>query len=198
MWRMLLLARLRGVALLAVASLGTACAASGAQVGQASGHGGSRAGTPSTPVAPATTEAVVADEADAVLTAVGGFVRTTLSVNDPPDPDHPDLARYRTGAVLADAIESVATNRALGIAYRRAGSVYSHTASVLELGRDRAVVRTCVVDDAQQVAVADGRVLNAAVATKQFEAVLVREADTWKVAENRLLARWEGVAPCDA
>ena len=134
-----------------------------------------------------------------VLAAVEGFLRTTISVNDPPDPDHQDLALYRTGAVLEHAVTAVTQNRLLGLAYRLpAASSYSHVATVQSLTDERAVVRICVVDDALQIALADGRVLNAAVATKLFETGLRRIDGRWKVAENALLDRWEGVTGCVA
>lgn len=134
-----------------------------------------------------------------VLAAVDGFVASTITANDPPDPNHPDLGRYRVGAVLDNAVASVRQNQQLGIAYRwPVGSRSSHSGTVSALDADRAVVRNCVVDDAQQVAMADGRVLNSSVATKLFEAKLQRVDGVWKVAENSLLERWEGVSGCAA
>jgi hypothetical protein len=132
-----------------------------------------------------------------MLAALDGFVASTIRVNDPPDVNHPDLGRFRTGAVLENAVASVRLNELVGLAYRLApGSMYSHTPTITMLDDTDAVVRDCVVDDAQQVNIADGQVLNASIATKLFETRLVREGDAWKVAENALLQRWEGVAGC--
>jgi hypothetical protein len=134
-----------------------------------------------------------------VLAAVEGFVRSTITVNDPPDPAHTDLARYRTGAVLENAVATVSQNRSLGLAFRLPPEpAYSHATTVQSLTVDRSVVRTCVVDDAQLVAQHDGRVLNDAVATKLFLTTLLRVEGGWKVAENSLIDRWEGVAGCAA
>jgi hypothetical protein len=134
---------------------------------------------------------------EAVLAAVDGFGRSTISVNDPPDPTHPDLARFRTGEVLTRAVEVVAHNRELGIAYRLpSGSSYTHSASVLQVSDVRAIVRDCVVDSAQQVDLSDGHVLNDRVATKLFETRLVVADGSWKVAANELVDRWEGVGGC--
>src|SRR5688500_8790290 len=55
---------------------------------------------PSTTTVPAPTTTVLTDE-QAVLAAYQGYWDTWLVANDPPDPDHPDLARYATGAALA-------------------------------------------------------------------------------------------------
>jgi len=132
-----------------------------------------------------------------VLAAVEGFLDSTITVNDPPDPDHHDLGRYRTGPVLEMAIASVRQNQQLGIAYRRPDiSQSSHRATVVSLDSDAAIVRDCVVDDARQVAMADGRVLNDSTATKLFETRLEVVDGLWKVSQNSLLERWEGVAGC--
>ncbi len=134
-----------------------------------------------------------------VLRAVEGFLTTTVTVNDPPDPHHPDLARYRTGPVLEHAVASVTQNQALGIAYRRVALGPSrHHATVVGVADGRATVRNCVVDDVQQIAVRDGQVLNASIATKLFETTVRLVDGDWKVAENALVARWEGVDGCAA
>ena len=110
----------------------------------------------------------------AVMAALDGFVASTIRVNDPPDVNHPDLERFRTGAVLQNAVASVHLNQIVGIGYRLpAGSVYSHTPTIKSIGDATAVVLDCVVDDAQQVSVLDGHVLNDSVATKLFETTLV-------------------------
>jgi hypothetical protein len=145
------------------------------------------------------TSTTAGSSSSAVLAAVDGFVTSTVSVNDPPDPSHPDLARFRTGDVLANAMATVRGNQRLGIAYRRAeeaGAV--HRATITELTVETAVVRNCVVDDTRQVALADGEVLNDATATKLFETTLELVDGLWKVAENSLLERWEGVGGCAA
>lgn len=134
---------------------------------------------------------------DRVLAAVDGFGRSTLTVNDPPDESHPDLARFRMGDVLVNARTAVAQNQRLGIAYRLPGDTeYQHTATIVQATDVRALVHDCVVDRAQQVALADGQVLNSSVATKLFETTLVVSDGVWKVAENALLERWEGIAGC--
>jgi hypothetical protein len=134
---------------------------------------------------------------DQVLDAVEGFGRSTLTVNDPPNAGHPDLARFRTGEVLANARTAVLRNQQLGIAYRLPRDAdYTHTATIVQATDVRAVVHDCVVDRAQQVALADGRVLNDAIATKLFETTLVVSEGVWKVSENALVERWEGVGGC--
>jgi hypothetical protein len=165
-------------------------------------RGAARSTDPSIAVEqPATIGSNIATTADpltaAVLAAVDGFVGSTVAVNDPPDPTHPDLARYRTGVVLANAVATVRGNQRLGIAYRSAqGTRAAHQATVVELTAKAAVVRNCVVDDTQQVSMADGHVLNDATATKLFETKLELVDSSWKVAENSLLERWEGVGGC--
>jgi hypothetical protein len=133
----------------------------------------------------------------AAMAALDGFVASTIRVNDPPDMNHPDLERFRTGAVLQNAAASVHLNQIVGIGYRLPpGSMYSHTPTIRSVGEATVVVLDCVVDDAQQVSVSDGHVLNNSVATKLFETTLVQIDGAWKVTENSLLQRWEGVTTC--
>ena len=134
---------------------------------------------------------------DQILAAVDGFDRSTITVNDPPDASHPDLARFRTGDVLATARTAVLQNQRLGIAYRLPGDAeFVHTATILQASDVQALVHDCVVDDAQQVTLTDGHVLNGSVATKLFETTLVVSDGVWKVSENALLERWEGIGGC--
>lgn len=160
-----------------------------------------RSAAPATSPVPATTappnEAIGSSLDDPVLLAVDGFDRSTIAVNDPPDPDHPDLARYRTGEVLRSGIASVASNRNLGIAYRMApAATFRHEARVVQLSDVRALVHDCIVDEARQVAMGDGTVLNDAVATKLYATRLMLVDGTWKVFENDLLERRDGVVSC--
>ena len=62
---------------------------------------------PSTTTEPTSPPTALTDE-QAVLAAYQGYWDTWLAANDPPDPDHPDLARYATGAALAKVRESIA------------------------------------------------------------------------------------------
>ncbi|MEZ5209294.1 MAG: hypothetical protein R2690_20500 [Acidimicrobiales bacterium] len=75
---------------------------------------GATAGTGTS--APGTT--AMADEEAAVLDAVDGYWRTWLAANDPPDPDHPDLEKYATGAALERMRQSIAENKAVGYVAR--------------------------------------------------------------------------------
>lgn len=192
MWRTLVL-----VAVVAV----TGCAGASARPDPSTSRTASPAST-TVDGAPGTTitagsSTPSSSSADAVLAAVDGFGRSTIAANDPPDPTHPDLARFRTGDVLTNAVAAVSLNRQLGIAYRLApGRGYTHTAEVLQLSDVRALVHDCVVDHAQQVNLPDGRILNDTVATKLFETKLVVVEGAWKVAENTLSHRWEGVGGC--
>jgi hypothetical protein len=151
-----------------------------------------RGSSPSSPTSPSSSV-----EAN-LLAALDGFVASTIRVNDPPDVNHPDLGRFRTGAVLENAVASVHLNQLVGIGFRLpAGSVYSHTPTIQTLSDTSAVVHDCVVDDAQQVNIVDGTVFNSSVATKLFATTLLLVDGMWKVAENSLLHRWEGVATCE-
>ena len=73
---------------------------------------------------------------------------------------------------------------------------FVHAATILQASDVQALVHDCLVDDAQQVTLTDGHVLNGWVATKLFETTLVVSDGVWKVSENALLERWEGRGGC--
>jgi hypothetical protein len=147
-----------------------------------------------TDVAPTSTASSIEQ---AVSMAVDGFDRSTITVNDPPDPEHPDLPRYRAGSVLQAGIDAVTSNRNLGIAFRMApGASLRHEARVVQLTDVRAIVQDCVVDEARQVSIADGRILNDAVATKLYRTSLMLVDGMWKVYDNQLVERRDGVVAC--
>ena len=69
------------------------------------GGGGDEAASPTTTTGPSptsepTSPSTVLTDEQAVLAAYQGYWDTWLAANDPPNPDHPDLERYATGAAL--------------------------------------------------------------------------------------------------
>lgn len=134
----------------------------------------------------------------AVLAALEGFLASTIAANDPPDPAHPGLAAYRAGDLLAGAIDAVERNRELGVAFRhRDQSRYRHEPRIIELSERHAVVLNCVVDDALQVEIQTGRVIDDSVSTKRFRTVLELIEGQWRVVSNELLGSQEGDQGCD-
>lgn len=151
--------------------------------------------TRSEPISPPTG---LTDE-QAVLTAYQGYWDTWLAANDPPNPDHPDLARFATGAALAKVRESIANHRAVGQVLRLpANSISEHRSRVTELDGGAAVVSDCSIDDGLVVAYGSGVVLNDAVGTWLLRTMLKRSGDTWLVDEIAVDGSWEGVAGCAA
>ena len=75
------------------------------------GGGGGEAASPTTtgepsPTSEPTSPSTTLTDEEAVLAAYQGYWDTWLVANDPPNPDHPDLERYATGAALAKVRES--------------------------------------------------------------------------------------------
>ena len=69
------------------------------------GGGGGEAASPTTtgepsPTSEPTSPSTTLTDEEAVLAAYQGYWDTWLAANDPPNPDHPDLERYATGAAL--------------------------------------------------------------------------------------------------
>jgi hypothetical protein len=133
----------------------------------------------------------------AVLAAYQGYWDAILAANDPPDPSHPALRRYATGAAYESVIKATHTNRLARRAVRLPpNSISTHRAQVVSIQGDTATVRDCAIDDGLVVDMDTGGVVNDVVATQLRTATLLRESGVWKVANTVLEQRWEGVAGC--
>ncbi len=132
-----------------------------------------------------------------VLAAVDGYWRTWEEANNPPNPDHPGLAKYATGPALAQARAVLADFQARGLVARRpVNSQTRWSPKVLSINENWAEVENCSVDDVQQLVASTGEVVNGAVVTHLFLHRLVLEDGSWRVAETKELQKWEGVVGC--
>lgn len=153
---------------------------------------------PSTTSEPTTPPTTLTDE-HAVLAAYQGYWDTWLAANDPPNPDHPDLARYATGAALERARTAIEQHRTVGQLIRLpANAQYRHGAKVESLGPDTAALRDCSIDDAIVVDYGSGTVLDDAVISRRLEAQLVRVEGRWLIEDVVAVETWDGVAGCAA
>jgi hypothetical protein len=153
---------------------------------------------PATTSIPAATTTAPASEEDAILAAVDGFWQVLLEANeDPPDPNHPDLERFLTGAQLEQSRALVQERLELGQALRSAEpSAASHQAVVVDIADNVALVSDCGVDDQVLYDRASGNVLNDAVQTNRWSLTLTLEEGLWKVASSTIEESWDGVAGC--
>jgi hypothetical protein len=141
----------------------------------------------------------VRSEEEAVLAAYQGYWDTWLAATNPPDPGHPDLARFATGEALERDLAAITNYRQLSQFVRLPVSrSWAHDASVLALKGDRAVIIDCSIDDTILVDRPSGRILNDAVATYEMRAAMVRDGAGWKVERLDVMSKWEGVAGCAA
>lgn len=207
-WRVRGAATVSGVLLAALTLLG--CGSSGTTTATTMNHAAPSSLVEVTlvPPAPSTTEVAdgngdgsVGDEDDpteAILEAHRGFWDTWLAANDPPDPDHPGLRRYYTGAAYERAVAAIEKNVDGGLVIRLPdGSRYEHVASIVAFDGERAVVRDCAIDDAVIIAVASGAVINADVETQLLEATIELGGDgTWRVSDNIRVEAWPGITEC--
>jgi hypothetical protein len=146
---------------------------------------------------PETTTTEPPSEEDAILAAVDGYWQSFLDANDPPDPNHPDLARYRTGDALETAVANINDRIKLGQAIRLpSDSVYGNTSHVEAINGEEADVLSCSIDDSVLYDRASGSVLNDRVSTFEFRLTLVKDNGLWKVSTGTQLHRWEGVSNC--
>jgi hypothetical protein len=166
------------------------------------GGGGGEAAEPAStepPVTVADPTTTVLSEEDAVLAAYQGYWDTWLAATNPPDPDHPDLAKFAVGVQLARDREAITNYRQLSQMVRLPeNAAWSHEAAVASVNGDVAVITDCSIDDSVLLDRPSGRVLNDAVWSYALEATLVRESGTWRVDQLEVRSRWEGIAGCAA
>jgi hypothetical protein len=153
---------------------------------------------PSTATEP-TSPSTAPTEEQAVLAAYQGYWVTWLAANDPPDPDHPDLARYATGAALSRVRGAISERRSVGQVIRLPQNAhYRHDARVATLDLDRATLSDCSVDDAQVLAYGSGTVLDDSVVSRRLEAHMVRMHGQWLTEDVLAVAEWDGMVGCAA
>ena len=141
---------------------------------------------------------MLSDE-DAVLAAYQGYWDTWLAANDPPNPDHPDLERYATGAALAKVQESIASHRSVGQVIRLPSERNSVTSRVVaSLDEIAAIVGLLHRRRAGLANGSDGPSDDTVVsqAPPREPAVRGGESADWRRVE--LEGQWEGVAGCAA
>lgn len=114
-----------------------------------------------------------------------------------PNPDHPGLREYATGAQLENVLAETTRNRDQGIAFRRPEpSVYKRRVRVVAIEGDTARLQDCVTNDGVVYRIATGEVIDDSVGTRSLEAVMRRVEGRWRLESTRVIQEWEGVAGC--
>lgn len=206
-WRVRSAATVSGVLLAALTLLG--CGSSGTTTATTMNHAAPSSLVEVTlvPPAPSTTEGADGnrdgsggdedDPTEAILEAHRGFWDTWLAANDPPDPDHPGLRRYYTGAAYERAVAAIEKNRAEGRVIRPSEQGLSaHTTIIKSVGDGVAYLSDCEVDDSIVIDIATGEALNDRVVTNLYDVTLLFVTDGWKVQRNTRMHQWEGVTQC--
>jgi len=169
-------------------------------VAACSGGGGTAATTTTTSSTTRTTAPTTTTTSpeDAVKAAYLAYWKMIDRVSMTPDPEDPELPQRMVDPRLSNARDELATERARGRTTRTPpGGKYSHVIQSVTLDKDNATVNDCSVDD-QVVYGPDDVVLDSAVTTKHFVASFVRTADTWKVADVRIVRQESGEQSCAA
>ena len=132
-----------------------------------------------------------------ILVAVDGYWTSYVAATHPPDPNHPDLARFTAGAALERERHDLESFRQLNQEVRSpAGSRSSQQVTHTTIDGARATVRTCVVDDGVLVDAPSGIVLNDEVVTMAVD-LLLEQRPHWVVVDAVKVAEWSGVRSCD-
>jgi hypothetical protein len=140
----------------------------------------------------------VSEAEQEVIDRYVGFWEARFAANTgTPNPDDPALAEYATGAQLDTVIAETRQRRDDGLALRPAAPHRTaHSVRVVSVTGDRAEVQDCFVNDGVVYRVASGEVIDDSIVTRSVSAVMIREADAWRVERTMVLQEWEGVAGC--
>jgi hypothetical protein len=128
-----------------------------------------------------------------------GYWAARLEANSGvPDPAHPGLAEFATGAQLDAAMSEAQSNLEAGLAYRqREDPAAFQRVEVVSIDGNTALVQECFVDDGLVVRQDTGEVVDDDITTHNVRADLVREdGGDWRVLAVRAIQVWEGVAGC--
>lgn len=156
--------------------------------------------TSTTSSPPETSDPTGADSAEQeVIDRYLGYWAARLEANSGvPDPAHPGLAEFATGAQLEAAMSEAQSNLEAGLAYRqREDPAAIQRVEVVSIEGDVAVVQECYVDDGLVVRQDTGEVVDDDISTHNVRGDLVREdGGPWRVSAVRAIQVWEGVAGC--
>lgn len=170
-------------------------------IGGCGGDDGDDAGSPRTTATSAssiTTTTVEPDKA-AVSAAYEAASRAFIEAAAIPDPDFPAIADTHTGPMLEQTHNLLRALRMDGRFIRYpANSRYQIGVERVDVTGDVARMSACVVDDGERVDRATGNVIAGGVVTVRWTAAMRRVDGTWRLAERREEARWDGVAGCAA
>lgn len=120
-----------------------------------------------------------------------------LANQAPPNPDHPSLSEYATGAQLENVISETSRRRDDGLAIRTPdNSLSRHEVRVVESSDAEATLQDCSVNDGVIYRVATGEVVNDDVVTQSIRATMRLVDGQWKLERATLVQEWPGVAGC--
>ena len=144
---------------------------------------------PATTVAPVTTTTSApttttqVDEEAAVRAAHLAYWEMYEVVGDPPDPDHPELARRATGDAYERLRASLVQARAAGQSLRGG---WQSSVQAVEVRGDSAQVTDCLLD-LGKVRDSDGEILVGGDSEPSLQSTeLVRSGETWRVSRLNL------------
>jgi hypothetical protein len=145
------------------------------------------------------TTTTVEDDVSPLAAAYEAASQAYVKASAIPDPDLPALAETTMDPLLGQSRSSV---RSLQLQHQVVRPPKPSIARVevdrssITVDGDVARLEACVVDDAQVVDVETGKVINGRVSTVLWEAALRKMSDGWRLAEQRVIQRWEGEAGC--
>lgn len=186
--------RLSAVLLVALLLFAASCSGDDDAAGTATRGDSTRATQrPSTTTILDATEATNAEVRAAYEASSRAFIEAAAI----PDPNFPALAATHTGPMLDQRRGVLAALKADGRVVRYpTPSRYRIDVESVEIEGDVATLEVCIVDDGETVVAATGEVVAGGLGTVQARAAMQRVDGTWRLAERRQEAEWEGITGC--
>lgn len=143
------------------------------------------------------TTTTVTDDTAAVTAAYEAASRAFIDAAAIPDPNFPAIGQTHIGPMLEQTTNLLRALQLDGRFIRYpANSSYRIAVEDVEVTDEVARLTACVVDDGERVERATGNVVAGGTVTVQWTAAMRRVEGTWRLAERREEARWDGVAGC--
>lgn len=182
------------IASVALALAATACGSSGADTDAVAAPTTEAAPTTTTTAPPTTTTAAPTEE-EVVVATVEAAWSMLKRVSAAPDPDHPELTQYLTGAQLEKTKAAMAEWASKNQAVRDGpNDRWEHRPVLVSLDGDTALVSDCAIDDTWLIQLDDTGsevgLVNGDEVVEQWSIQLERSDDGWRVTNLERLNAW--------
>ena len=123
-------------------------------------------------------------------------LRDYYKVAAEPNPENPALSNHFVGPALVKVKQVMVDLKQTGIKVVANQAADANVSDVVVAG-DKGSAKVCIVDNAVQVQVSNGKVVNDQVASQLYKVTLVRSDGRWLIDEQMRGQSWPDVRGCD-